>query len=577
MRLQKVTVIWLSALVFMTCAPRKSENGPTIRFSNLRTLVEKVQSGYIIVPRFNPDAQSIIFNGRLGGDYSDCIYLIAANGSAPEKLYESDDDLYFPAMSPDQKQIVFSKGLSRHLSVMNLDTKAVTALPVYGSSPTFLSDGETILYSNIIDGNLNLFNIPSGENREFTRSYLTGNSYPILMPDQSSAAWIENIRQGLFRINQSPIDSLFITQIFQFYAPVISMTCSPSGQLFLLTNPNGSVSGVRSGDTTVTDVVIGDEKTKDAIRNYAQFVHWSPQGNRVVYVGDQADKNSFRTPYLQTGMFTGSITIADVVIDGINSADIFQSPPAKGTYFFPVKKIGELPQRTFKPISRNNPPRIVSEPPEKTYDKDLFMYRVQAVEIDLYDNLRYSMISGPANAELLEKTGMLIWLPSDTGYFHFNVAVTDNRGGEDSQEFDIQVLPTPDWRQVSVISKKQPPISEFSAGMFFIDEDQDGILTPGENCQILIDLRNNLPEPEENVKLQLLISTTPNEIEWGDSLVYSHLEMNIWNRMSVPIRGSENLRDRQIVIRGILETKHGIRMLPANLIITGKNPHSGKK
>jgi len=560
----------------MTCAPRKSEKSPTIRFSNPRTLIEKVQSGYVIVPRFNPDAQSIIFNGRLGGDYSDCIYLVAVSGSAPEKLYESDEDLYFPSMSPDQKQIVFSKGLSRHLNVMNLDTKAVTALPVYGSSPTFLNDNETILYSNVIDGNLNLFNVPSSENREITQSYLTANSYPILMPDQGSVAWIENIRQGLFRINQSPIDSLFITRVFQFYAPVLSMTCSPSGQLFFLTNPDGSVSSVRTGDTTAINVIIGDEKYKTAIRHYAQFVHWSPQENRVVYVGDQADKNSFRTPYLQTGMFTGSITIADVVLDGINSADVFQSPPVKGTYFFPVKKINELP-RTFQPISRNNPPRIISEPPEKTYDGDLFLYRIQAVEIDLYDNLRYSMVAGPSNTELLEKTGMLIWLPPDTGYFHFNVAVTDNRGGEDSQEFDVQVLPTPDWRQVSVFSKKQTPVSEFSAGMFFVDKDQDGFLTPGESCQILIDLRNNLPEPEENVKLQLLISTEPNEIEWGDSLVYSRLENNIWNRLSVPIRGSESLRNRPIVIRGILETRRGIRMLPANLIITGKNPRSGKK
>ncbi|MFA4838555.1 MAG: hypothetical protein WC703_03665 [Candidatus Neomarinimicrobiota bacterium] len=577
MRLQKVAAIWLSALVLMTCAPRKSEKGPRIRFSNPRTLIEKVQSGYVIVPRFNPDAQSIIFNGRLGGDYSDCIYLIAANGSAPEKIYESDEDLYFPSMSPDQKQIVFSKGLSRHLNVMNLDTKAVTALPVYGSSPTFLNDGATILYSNVIDGNLNLFNIPSSENREITKSYLTANSYPILMPDQSSVAWIENIRQGLFRINQSPVDSLFVTRIFQFYAPVLSMTCSPSGQLFLLTNPDGSVSGVRAGDSTSIEVVIGDEQDKTAIRHYAQFVHWSPQGNRVVYVGDKADKNSFRTPYLQTGMFTGDITIADVACDGINPTDVFQSPPVRGTYFFPVKRIGELPQRTFQPISRNNPPRIVSEPPEKTYDGDLFMYRIQAVEIDLYDNLRYSMVAGPANVELLEKTGMLIWLPSDTGYFHFNVAVTDNRGGEDSQAFDIQVLPTPDWRQISVLPKKQTPVSEFSAGMFFVDSDQDGILTPGESCQILVDLRNNRPEPEENVKLQLLISTEPDEIEWGDSLIYNRLETNLWNRMSVPIRGSENLRNRPIVVRGILETQRGIRMLPANLIIAAKNPNQGNK
>ncbi|MBD2341779.1 DUF4114 domain-containing protein, partial [Calothrix sp. FACHB-156] len=68
-----------------------------------------------------------------------------------------------------------------------------------------------------------------------------------------------------------------------------------------------------------------------------------------------------------------------------------------------------------------------------------YFYQLQAIDGD-GDSLSYSLISAPQDAKIDANTGKLIWTPPATGEYTFQVQVVDGKGGEDIQEFKLNVI-----------------------------------------------------------------------------------------------------------------------------------------
>ncbi len=114
--------------------------------------------------------------------------------------------------------------------------------------------------------------------------------------------------------------------------------------------------------------------------------------------------------------------------------------------------------------------------------------------------------------------------------------------------------------------------SVFAASLSFRDSDGDGFLMPGEEAALQIDLKPLYAEKRDSVRLQLLCSAESREVSYDHELIFKDCQPNQWNQMIVPIKALPKLQNRSIVFWGIIETKYGFQILPASLIINGKNP-----
>jgi len=575
MKIGKFIFIGLVICLSLSCSRRPAPQEPLLIFQSPRILVKNLIANNLVVPRFVPGGQEIVFSGRLNGDLWDCIYQVPVIGGEPQKIYGSNDDILYPSFSPDQRRVVFSQGLARQIYLLDIVSKNVTQLPIFGNYPTFLPDGNVILYTGVIDANLRLYNLEDGRHRTLTSSYLTVNFFPLITPDRGGITWLENRPPEQLRVNHTDFDALKIKVLQIFHEPLLTWSLSPSGEWAIASRPDGEPFGFKLTDTTRAAIAIRPDTLVANEKLLAYSVCWSPTGQQVVYIGNSVPQYSRENPFVKIGMFRGDLMVANLKWENLKDAEILQSPQptAIKPAFFPIESIAErTTSAKYTPAEVNSPPKIVSNPVETVRQGELYLYRIQTVEINLFDKLNYVLLSGPPNAELLERTGVLVWLPADTGKFEFTVAVEDDHTGLDSQTFFVTVLPQTNWNQASYQPPTDPKTSDFSAGMKFLDTDGDGFLTPGEKAAIQIDLKPLKGETLDSLRLQLLYSTSPGEIQGEDLLTFRNCQPGRWNRLTAAIKGLPEMRNRQILIRGILETRYGIQMLPANLLIMGKNP-----
>ena len=132
MKKNRTLCLLLISLLLAGCSKNEEQEIPVFIFQNLKTLVGAISSNYVIIPRFDSNAQEVIFNGKLSpDDFWDCIYSVPVQGGNYKKIYESTEDLLYPSFSSDKRNVIFSKGLSCQIHILNIETQEVKDLPVY--------------------------------------------------------------------------------------------------------------------------------------------------------------------------------------------------------------------------------------------------------------------------------------------------------------------------------------------------------------------------------------------------------------------------------------------------------------
>ncbi|MFI3155322.1 MAG: PKD domain-containing protein [Methylococcaceae bacterium] len=88
----------------------------------------------------------------------------------------------------------------------------------------------------------------------------------------------------------------------------------------------------------------------------------------------------------------------------------------------------------------NNPPQITTGPLPTATVGSLYSYDVDAVDPD-NDTLSYSLTAYPSGMTINAQSGLINWTPAanQTGAQSVNVAVTDGKGGSDSQSYTVTV------------------------------------------------------------------------------------------------------------------------------------------
>jgi Tol biopolymer transport system component len=91
------------------------------------------------LPRWSPDGQQLAFFGHPPGEPWQ-IYVVPAQGGAPQLLYRSTTNLADPSWSPDGKSMAFGENSLNNqgssVYILNLQTKNATKLPDSISPPS---------------------------------------------------------------------------------------------------------------------------------------------------------------------------------------------------------------------------------------------------------------------------------------------------------------------------------------------------------------------------------------------------------------------------------------------------------
>ncbi|AFY47866.1 RHS repeat-associated core domain protein [Nostoc sp. PCC 7524] len=88
--------------------------------------------------------------------------------------------------------------------------------------------------------------------------------------------------------------------------------------------------------------------------------------------------------------------------------------------------------------SDNQPPVITSTPTISIALGETYEYQIEATDPNA-DSLTYSLINFPDGMEI-DEFGKITWIPTEIGEFTLEIAVSDGRGGADTQIYRIEVV-----------------------------------------------------------------------------------------------------------------------------------------
>jgi len=166
--------------------------------------------------------------------------------------------------------------------------------------------------------------------------------------------------------------------------------------------------GVKPGETVVA-IAEGDDPDGDQLDFHYEW--------RVGDRKEGGDRDRFDTKDLKRG---DHLTVRVTADDGEE-----ESTPALG----PNLVLG------------NSAPAITSQPPPGMGSDGVYHYRVEASDPDGDRNLRFRLDGGPDGTKIDPLLGEITWKPSlaQAGKHPIEVVVTDGRGGEAKQTFEVIV------------------------------------------------------------------------------------------------------------------------------------------
>jgi hypothetical protein len=165
---------------------------------------------------------------------------------------------------------------------------------------------------------------------------------------------------------------------------------------------------IRPGETVVA-IVDGDDPDGDSVDYHYEW-----------RVGDEVqggDDERFDTSKLKRG---DPLTVRVTATDGDDESDPVEGPNL---------------------MMGNTAPSITSLPPAKMGADGVYRYAVEAKDRDGDRNLRFRLTKNPDGAKVDALLGEITWKPTfeQTGVHPIEVVVSDGKGGEASQVFEVSV------------------------------------------------------------------------------------------------------------------------------------------
>src|SRR5260370_27752393 len=173
------------------------------------------------LPRWSPDGKQIAFFGHPPGEPWQ-IYVLSAEGGAPELIYRSGTNLADPSWSPDGKSLAFGENSLNNqgsaVYVIELKTRKATKLP--GSdglfSPRWSPSGRSIAAMPLDSLKLMLFDLATQKWTELAKIFV---AYPTWSRDGRYLYFngILDNQEGYYRVQVSDhkLERLFSMTRFQ--------------------------------------------------------------------------------------------------------------------------------------------------------------------------------------------------------------------------------------------------------------------------------------------------------------------------------------------------------------------------
>ena len=159
----------------------------------------------------------------------------------------------------------------------------------------------------------------------------------------------------------------------------------------------------------------------------------------------------------------------------------------------------------------NDPPKIITENVTTAFEDELYWIEYYASDIDGEINFRWSLYSNATWLGIDNLTGVLSGTPNNShvGAYSVNVTVMDPRGGQDHQEFILEVFnvnDAPEWSRVpkdTVVNEGEVFTFDVNASDVDVGDILKFNLTAQTNTNITIDSRTGKIEWRANIKLSM--------------------------------------------------------------------------
>jgi Tol biopolymer transport system component/predicted Ser/Thr protein kinase len=247
------------------------------------TPVKLVENGYY--PAWSPDGKQIVFQSNREGTWD--LWTISLEGGVPERLTSDEIAEYHPHWSADGEWIVYGAGL-------NIGPHSLRVVPARGGEaidivqesdwvvgPEWSADGTRVLYSSFKAGFLNIWTVPfSPTGDEVVPTRVTtgeGNDVNISVAPEGTTVAFATLRNTP-DIWELTLPSENLRQVTLETSSEDQPNPSPDGRILLIESDRGGTEAVWSVDMEgkiLSQVSSGE--TREA------FARWAPDGSRLAY------------------------------------------------------------------------------------------------------------------------------------------------------------------------------------------------------------------------------------------------------------------------------------------------------